>query len=51
MNAFANILGKQILNVQRLDKAVDYEFYSPCAIIMIIDGQEERTHRRKYKGN
>ena len=39
MNAFDNILGRQILTIQRLDSDVDYEYYSPYAIILTIENE------------
>ena len=42
MTTFNNIIEKNILNIQRLDSDADYEFYSPYAIILTIDGQTER---------
>lgn len=42
MRTFDHIIGRNILNIQRLDTNVDYEFYSPYAIILTINGQTER---------
>lgn len=42
MNTFNQLRGKKILNVQRIDSEVDYEFYSPYAIILTLDNQTEK---------
>jgi hypothetical protein len=42
MNTFNNLIGQKILAIKRLDNQVDYEFYSPYAIILTIDGQNEK---------
>jgi hypothetical protein len=41
MNPFDDLIGQKILNIHRLDYQVDYEFYSPNAIILTIDGRDE----------
>jgi len=42
MTTFDHIIGQEIKNIQRLDSNVDYEFCSPYAIILMVDGQSER---------
>ncbi|HOY12620.1 MAG TPA: hypothetical protein PLY70_05745 [Saprospiraceae bacterium] len=42
MNAFENILGALIVNIQRLDPVSDYEFYSPYAIIFSLENRAEK---------
>jgi|SRR5699024_8870869 len=42
MSVFDNIIGKKILNIQRLDSEVDYEHYSPYAIILTLANQNEK---------
>ena len=42
MNALDNLIGRKILAINRLDNQVDYEFFSPYAMILTIDGQNEK---------
>jgi len=42
MKPFDDLIGKKNLNIHRLDDQVDYEFYSPNAIILTIDGRDEK---------
>ena len=42
MNTFDNLIGRRILAINRLDNQFDYEFYSPYAIILTIDDQNEK---------
>jgi hypothetical protein len=42
MPLFDHILGKTIVNIQRLDSEADYEFYSPNAIIFTLDNSTEK---------
>jgi hypothetical protein len=42
MTLFDDLVGKKILNIQRLDSDVKYEFYSPYAIIFTFDNQPKK---------
>lgn len=42
MNIFENLIGRKIIIIHRLDDQVDYGFYSPYAIILSIDGRDEK---------
>jgi hypothetical protein len=37
-----NILGKKIIDILRIDRQRDYEFYSPIALIIHLDQLDER---------
>ncbi|MBF9255811.1 hypothetical protein I2I11_21105 [Pontibacter sp. 172403-2] len=42
MNSFEHLMGKKITKIQRIDFQSDYEFYSPYAIILSLEGQFEK---------
>ena len=42
MNPFDNIIGRKIIKVQRIDSEVDYEFYTPYALIFTLDQLKEK---------
>src|SRR5690606_7021473 len=42
MNAFQFIIGKKIIDIQRIDTMEDYEFYSPIGIVISLKNITEK---------
>ncbi len=42
MKTFDNIIGRKINKIQRIDSQVDYEFYNPNALILILEQLNEK---------
>jgi hypothetical protein len=42
MQSFDNIIGLTIMDIQILDHEVDYEYYSPYAIVFTIEDQKDK---------